>query len=32
VRSEIDAYVGDDEVLVFGQPIQTEVIPILALD
>jgi len=32
VRSEIDAYVGDDEVLVFGQPIQTEVIPILSLE
>ncbi len=32
VRSEIDAYVGDDEVLVFGQPIQTEIIAILALD
>lgn len=32
VRSEIDAYVGEGEVLVFGQPIQTEVIPILALD
>lgn len=29
VRSEIDAYVGDGEVLVFGQPIQTEIIPIL---
>ncbi|MBC8000797.1 MAG: aminopeptidase P family protein [Leptolyngbya sp.] len=32
VRSEIDAYVGAGEVLVFGQPIQTEVIPILTLD
>ena len=32
VRSEIDAYVGDDEVLVFGQPIQTEIIPILSLE
>lgn len=31
VRSEIDAYVSDDEVLVFGQPIQTEIIPILSL-
>ncbi|MCC7527938.1 MAG: aminopeptidase P family protein [Candidatus Melainabacteria bacterium] len=32
VRSEIDAYVGDNEVLVFGQPIQTEIIPILGLE
>ena len=32
VRSEIDAYVGDDEVLVFGQPIQTEIIAILGLE
>lgn len=31
VRSEIDAYVSDKEVLVFGQPIQTDVIAILAL-
>lgn len=29
VRSEIDAYVGEGEVLVFGQPIQTEIVPIL---
>ncbi|MBI2877777.1 MAG: aminopeptidase P family protein [Candidatus Tectomicrobia bacterium] len=29
IRSEIDVYVGEGEVLVTGQPIQTEVIPIL---
>jgi Xaa-Pro aminopeptidase len=29
VRSEIDVYVGDGEVEVTGQPIQTEVVPIL---
>lgn len=32
VRSEIDAYVSDDEVLVFGQPIQTEIVAILSLE
>jgi len=30
VRSEIDVYLCDDEVIVGGQPIQTTVIPILA--
>jgi Xaa-Pro dipeptidase len=30
VRSEIDVYVDDNEVVVAGEPIQTEVIPILA--
>lgn len=29
VRSEIDVYLGDGEVVVTGQPIQTEVVPIL---
>lgn len=29
LRSEIDVYVGEGEVLIAGQPIQTEVIPIL---
>jgi Xaa-Pro aminopeptidase len=29
VRSEIDVYVGEGEIEVTGQPIQTEVIPIL---
>lgn len=32
VRSEIDVYVGDGEVEVTGQPIQTEVVPILKND
>jgi Xaa-Pro dipeptidase len=30
LRSEIDVFVGEDEVLIAGQPIQTTVIPILA--
>jgi len=30
VRSEIDVYIGNGEVIVAGQPIQTEIIPILA--
>ncbi len=30
IRSEIDVYVGDHEVLVAGQPIQTEIAPLLA--
>jgi Xaa-Pro aminopeptidase len=30
VRSEIDVYVGHDEVIVAGQPIQTAIVPILA--
>ena len=30
VRSEIDVYITADEVIVAGQPIQSEVIPILA--
>ncbi|MDX2040892.1 MAG: M24 family metallopeptidase [Acidobacteriota bacterium] len=29
LRSEIDVYVGDGEVLIAGQPIQTAIIPIL---
>ncbi|MGH7254918.1 MAG: M24 family metallopeptidase, partial [Nitrospirales bacterium] len=29
IRSELDVYVADHEVQVFGQPIQTEVIPLL---
>jgi Xaa-Pro dipeptidase len=29
VRSEIDVYVGDKDVEVTGQPIQTEIVPIL---
>jgi Xaa-Pro dipeptidase len=29
VRSEIDVYVGDKDILVTGQPIQTEIVPIL---
>jgi Xaa-Pro aminopeptidase len=29
VRSEIDVYVGESEVLVAGQPIQTSIIPIM---
>jgi Xaa-Pro aminopeptidase len=29
VRSEIDVYIGNNEVIVGGQPIQTEVIPIM---
>lgn len=31
VRSEIDVYLTDKEALIAGQPIQTEVIPILSL-
>ncbi len=31
VRSEIDVFIGDSEVLVAGQPIQTTVIPIMGL-
>lgn len=30
LRSEIDVYVGDGEIEVTGQPIQTEVVPILS--
>jgi hypothetical protein len=29
VRSEIDVYVGDKDIEVTGQPIQTEIVPIL---
>jgi Xaa-Pro dipeptidase len=32
VRSEIDVYVGDGEIEVTGQPIQTEVVPILKIN
>jgi Xaa-Pro aminopeptidase len=31
LRSEIDVFVGEDEVLIAGQPIQTAIIPILTL-
>src|SRR5690606_546089 len=31
VRSEIDAYLSDSAVEVFGQPIQTAVVPILSI-
>lgn len=31
IRSEIDVYVGDDNVVVAAEPIQTEVIPIMSL-
>ncbi len=31
VRSEIDVYVGNDDIEVTGQPIQTEIVPILKL-
>ena len=31
VRSEIDVYVRQNDIEVTGQPIQTEVVPILAL-
>jgi len=30
IRSELDVYLGDREALIFGQPVQTEVVPILA--
>lgn len=29
IRSEIDVYISDDEVIVGGQPIQTAIVPIL---
>lgn len=29
IRSELDVYISDREALVFGQPLQTEVVPIL---
>lgn len=29
IRSELDVYLSDREVLVFGQPIQTEIVPML---
>lgn len=29
VRSEIDVYIGDKEVIVPGQPIQTQIVPII---
>ncbi len=29
IRSELDAYISDRDVLVFGQPLQTELVPIL---
>lgn len=30
IRSELDVYVSDREAIVFGQPVQTEIAPILA--
>lgn len=30
LRSEIDVFVGEDEVLIAGQPIQTRIIPVLS--
>ena len=30
IRSELDVYVSDREAIVFGQPIQTEIVPIQA--
>ncbi len=29
IRSELDVYLSDREVMVFGQPLQTAVVPIL---
>jgi Xaa-Pro aminopeptidase len=29
IRSELDAYVSERDVLVFGQPLQSELVPIL---
>jgi Xaa-Pro aminopeptidase len=29
IRSELDVYVSDHDVTVFGQPVQTEIVPIL---
>jgi len=29
IRSELDVYVSDRELLVYGQPLQTEIVPIL---
>jgi Xaa-Pro aminopeptidase len=29
IRSEIDVYVGEREAIVYGQPIQTEIVPIM---
>jgi Xaa-Pro aminopeptidase len=29
IRSELDVYISDREALVFGQPLQTEIVPIL---
>jgi len=31
VRSEVDVYVGDEDVIVTARPIQTEIVPILTL-
>jgi Xaa-Pro aminopeptidase len=31
IRSEIDVYITDQDVIIAGQPIQTEVIPIMSL-
>jgi len=30
IRSELDVYLGDREALIFGQPVQTDIVPILA--
>ncbi|MEE9147574.1 MAG: M24 family metallopeptidase, partial [Candidatus Tectomicrobia bacterium] len=29
IRSELDVYLSEREALIFGQPVQTEIIPIL---
>lgn len=31
IRSELDVYVSDRDAVIFGQPVQTEVVPLLAL-
>jgi Xaa-Pro aminopeptidase len=30
IRSEVDVYLTDDDAVVSGQPIQTELIPVLS--
>ncbi len=29
IRSELDVYISDHEAIVFGQPFQTEIVPLL---
>jgi Xaa-Pro aminopeptidase len=29
IRSELDVYVSDREALVYGEPLQTDIVPIL---